>query len=39
MLFPIGDDNRDRTITPVVNYFAHRRECLGFCFPSGIGNE
>jgi len=39
MLFPIGDDNRDRTIVPVVNYFLIVANVLVFVFLQGLGTN
>ena len=39
MLFPIGDDNRDRTITPVVNYLLIVANVLIFVFLQGLGTN
>src|SRR5436189_3353301 len=39
MLFPIGDDNRGRTITPVVNYVLIAINVLVFVFLQGLGNN
>src|SRR5216117_787038 len=39
MLFPIGDDNRGRTITPVVNYVLIAVNVLVFVFLQGLGNN
>ena len=39
MLFPIGDDNRGRTITPVVNYLLIAVNVLVFVFLQGLGNN
>lgn len=37
MIFPIGDDNSDRTITPVVNYLFITINILVFVFLQGLG--
>src|SRR6185295_17777484 len=37
MLFPIADDNSDRTSTPVVNYLLILANVLVFVFFQGIG--
>ena len=37
MIFPIGDDNSDRTITPVVNYLFIAINILVFVFLQGLG--
>jgi len=39
MLFPIGDDNRDRTMTPVVNYLLIVANVLVFVFLQGLGTN
>jgi membrane associated rhomboid family serine protease len=39
MLFPIGDDNRDRTIVPVVNYLLIVANVLIFVFLQGLGTN
>ena len=39
MLFPIGDDNRDRTITPVVNYLLIVANVLIFVLLQGLGTN
>ncbi|MGH9428213.1 MAG: rhomboid family intramembrane serine protease, partial [Terriglobia bacterium] len=39
MLFPIGDDNRDRTMTPVVNYLLIVANVLVFVFLQGLGRN
>jgi membrane associated rhomboid family serine protease len=39
MLFPIGDDNRDRTIVPVVNYLLIAANVLIFVFLQGLGTN
>ncbi|MDX6696160.1 MAG: hypothetical protein QOF02_3763 [Blastocatellia bacterium] len=39
MIFPIGDDNSDRTITPVVNYLLIAINVLVFVFLQGMGNN
>src|SRR5947207_9697406 len=39
MLFPIGDDNRGRTITPVVNYVLIAVNVLVFVFLQGLGSN
>lgn len=39
MLFPIGDDNRDRHLTPVVNYLLIALNVFVFIFLQGMGNE
>src|SRR5262245_21036769 len=39
MLFPIGDDNRDRTITPFVNYLLILTNVLVFVFLQGLGTN
>src|SRR3954464_5800735 len=39
MLFPIGDDNRGRTITPVVNYVLIAVNVLVFVFLQGLGGN
>ena len=38
-MFPIGDDNSDRTITPVVNYLIIGLNILVFVFLQGLGNN
>lgn len=38
-MFPIGDDNSDRTITPVVNYLIIGLNVLVFVFFQGLGNN
>ena len=39
MLFPIGDDNSDRTSTPVVNYLLIAANILVFVFLQGVGTN
>ncbi|MFL5739242.1 MAG: rhomboid family intramembrane serine protease [Flavisolibacter sp.] len=39
MFIPIGDDNRDRTLTPVVNYFFILANILVFIFLQDWGNN
>jgi len=39
MLFPIGDDNRDRTLTPFVNYLFLIANILVFVFLQGMGSD
>jgi len=39
MLFPIGDDNRDLTILPVVNYLLIAVNVLVFVFLQGLGTN
>ncbi len=39
MLFPIGDDNRDRTITPYINYLLILVNILVFVFLQNLGNN
>ena len=39
MLFPIGDDNTDRTTTPVVNYILILVNVLVFVFLQGLGTN
>jgi membrane associated rhomboid family serine protease len=39
MVFPIGDDNSDRTITPVVNYLLIAVNILVFVFLQGLGSN
>ena len=39
MVFPIGDDNSDRTTTPVVNYVLIALNVLVFVFLQGMGNN
>lgn len=39
MLFPIGDDNRDRTITPIVNYLLILANVVVFVFLQGLGTN
>jgi len=39
MLFPIGDDNRDRTMAPVVNYLLILANVLVFVFLQGLGTN
>jgi membrane associated rhomboid family serine protease len=38
-MIPIGDDNRDRTITPIVNYVLIGLNILVFVFLQGLGNN
>ena len=38
-MFPIGDDNSDRTITPVVNYLFIAINILVFVFLQGLGGN
>ena len=39
MLFPLGDDNRDRHITPVINYFLIILNIFVFIFWQQFGND
>jgi membrane associated rhomboid family serine protease len=39
MVFPIGDDNSDRTVTPVVNYLLIAINILVFVFLQGMGGN
>src|SRR5436190_8241294 len=39
MLFPIGDDNSDRTATPVVNYLLIAINIFVFVFLQGMGTN
>ena len=39
MLFPIADDNQDRTTTPVVNYVLIALNILVFVFLQGLGSN
>jgi membrane associated rhomboid family serine protease len=39
MLFPIGDDNRGRTTTPIVNYVLIAINVLVFVFLQGLGSN
>ncbi len=39
MLFPIGDDNSDRTSTPIVNYLLIAANVLVFVFLQGLGTN
>lgn len=39
MIFPIGDDNSDRTITPVVNYLFIALNILVFVLLQGLGGN
>ena len=39
MLFPIGDDNRERTITPYINYLLIIANILVFVFLQDFGNN
>src|ERR1043165_7521733 len=39
MLFPIADDNRGRTITPIVNYVLIAVNILVFVFLQGLGSD
>jgi membrane associated rhomboid family serine protease len=39
MLFPIADDNRDRTSTPIVNYVLIAANLLVFIFLQGLGSN
>ncbi|MBC7910502.1 MAG: rhomboid family intramembrane serine protease [Pyrinomonadaceae bacterium] len=38
-MFPIGDDNSDRTTTPIVNYVLIAINILVFVFLQGLGNN
>jgi membrane associated rhomboid family serine protease len=38
-MIPIGDDNRDRTITPVVNYVLIALNIFVFVFLQGLGSD
>lgn len=38
-MFPIGDDNSDRTITPIVNYAFIGINILVFVLLQGIGGN
>ncbi|MBA3515532.1 MAG: rhomboid family intramembrane serine protease, partial [Pyrinomonadaceae bacterium] len=39
MIFPIGDDNSDRTTVPVVNYILIAINVLVFVFLQGLGGN
>jgi len=39
MLFPLGDDNRDRHITPVINYFLIILNIFVFVYWQQFGND
>jgi membrane associated rhomboid family serine protease len=39
MLFPIGDDNSDRHLTPFVNYILIAINIIVFVFLQGMGND
>src|ERR1051325_3712593 len=39
MIFPIGDDNSDRTTTPLVNYLLIAVNLLVFVFLQGLGSN
>jgi membrane associated rhomboid family serine protease len=39
MVFPIGDDNSDRTIAPIVNYLLIAVNILVFVFFQGLGSN
>ena len=39
MIFPIGDDNTDRTVTPVANYLLVALNILVFVFLQGLGSN
>lgn len=39
MIFPIGDDNSDRTATPIVNYILIAINVLVFVFLQGMGSN
>jgi membrane associated rhomboid family serine protease len=39
MIFPIGDDNRDRRITPIINYLFVSVNVLVFVFFQGLGTN
>ena len=39
MIFPIGDDNTDRTSTPIVNYVLIAANILVFVFLQGMGSN
>jgi membrane associated rhomboid family serine protease len=39
MIFPIGDDNSDRTSTPIVNYLLIAVNILVFVFLQGLGSN
>ena len=39
MLFPIADDNQDRTSTPIVNYMLIAINILVFVFLQGLGSN
>ena len=39
MIFPIGDDNTDRTVTPVANYLLIALNILVFVFLQGLGTN
>ncbi|HVG39918.1 MAG TPA: rhomboid family intramembrane serine protease, partial [Pyrinomonadaceae bacterium] len=39
MIFPIGDDNSDRTSTPIVNYLLIAINVLVFVFLQGMGSN
>ena len=38
-MFPIGDDDSDRTITPIVNYAIIGLNVLVFVLMQGLGNN
>src|ERR1043165_2825891 len=39
MIFPIGDDNSDRTTTPILNYLLIAVNVLVFIFLQGAGSN
>src|SRR3712207_7831326 len=39
MIFPIGDDNSDRTVTPYVNWLLLAANVLVFVFFQGLGSD
>ena len=39
MLFPIADDNQDRTSTPIINYMLIAINILVFVFLQGLGSN
>ena len=38
-MFPLGDDNSDRTIQPIVNYLFIGMNILVFIFLQGLGGN
>src|SRR5512138_678187 len=39
MIFPVGDDNRDRTLVPFINYLLIALNVFVFVFLQGLGSN